>query len=392
MKYDFDRVIDRRNTNCGKWDYLIPKYGTDDIVPFWIADMDFPVAQEVIDAVVERAKQGIYGYAVRSATFNDALVDFYRRHHQWEIEKSTILEAECGLVNAIKNIVEEFTQEGDEVLVQSPVYHAFYRPVESLKRVIVESPLRFDGENYTMDFDDLRAKISDRTKIMLFCSPHNPVGRVWNKDELTQLCDILHEHHILLFSDEIHMDLVHPGFKHIPVGTLDHPILNNTIIGISTSKTFNTSGSYMGSLVIPNPELKARLDNRMAINEDFATNLFGAVIVEASYRYGDEWLEQVKEYIQSNIRFAKDYLESNVPEIRLLPSQSTYFLWIDCRKLGLNREELKSLMVDKAKVGINYGYTFGSGGEGFIRLNAACPRAILQQGLERIASAVGSLK
>lgn len=388
MKYDFSKSKNRLGTSSLKWDLLEELGGSSDSIPMWVADMDFTSPIEVENALLDRVRRGVYGYTVRMNSFDEALVNYYKRHHNWEIEPSWLVQAECGLVNAIKNIVEEFTEPNEAVIVQSPVYHGFYRPLQNLNRRIISNPLILENGQYRMDIEGLKSLITPGVKLLLLCNPHNPTGRVWSSDELGELCSALDGHNIQLFSDEIHMDLTYGEKQHTPIMHIKHPVAQNAIVGISATKTFNIAGFYMGSLVIKSPQIRERMQKRFSVNEDNATNVFGVVACEAAYKYGDDWKNQLMEYLESNVTFVRDFLAKNVPQIRLIEPEATYLLWLDCRDLGLDDSALKSLFYEKIKVMPSMGTDFGLGGEGFVRMNIACPREVLSEALNRIANTV----
>ena len=385
MKYDFDRVIERRDTDSIKW----KAYGAD-ILPMWVADMDFLAPPQVVDALVQRAQQGVYGYPDRPASYYEAMIDWMRARHGWEIKRAWLAHSP-GVVTALNLAVNAFSQPGDKIIVQPPVYFPFFPIIKNNGRQVVFNPLREENGYYRMDLAHLEKHIDSRTKAVMLCSPHNPVGRVWTKDELSALAEICVRKNVLIFSDEIHSDLVLYGHKHVPLATLAPEVADITVTLIAPSKTFNVPGLFTSALIIPNPKLYAQFKNTV---ENFSLdhiNIFGMVSLEAAYRHGAEWLDQLLAYLQGNIDYTLQFFRERLPQIKVACPEGTYLLWLDCRALGLSHDALRDLFLKNAKVALNEGHTFGAGGEGFMRMNIGCPRAVVQQGLERIERAVNNL-
>lgn len=385
MKYDFDRVIDRRNSDSNKW----RMYG-EDVLPMWVADMDFRAPPAVIDAIQRRAEHGIFGYPVRPASYYESIIDWMRRRHNWEIKREWLAHSP-GVVTALDLAVHAFTQPGDKIIVQPPVYFPFFIIVRNNGRQLVFNQLCPENGYYRMDLSDLERKIDSRTRALILCSPHNPVGRVWSKAELTALGELCLRKNILIFSDEIHSDLILPGHKHLPLAAISPEIANITITLIAPSKTFNIPGLYTAAAIIPNPKLHSQFSLML---ENFAlitSNTFGLVGLEAAYRHGDDWLAELINYLQANIDYAIRFFQQRIPQIKVTCPEGTYLLWLDCRELGLDHDNLRDLFLKQAKVALNEGHTFGPGGEGFMRMNIGCPRSLVQEGLERIERAVKTL-
>ncbi|MBW2623498.1 MAG: pyridoxal phosphate-dependent aminotransferase [Deltaproteobacteria bacterium] len=390
MKYDFDKIIDRRNSNSAKWDAVEMLFGSKDVLPMWVADMDFDAPAPVIEALTKRAENGIYGYLGRPDSYYEAFINWVKRRHGWTIDRRW-LTFSPGVVCGISVAILALSQPGDEVITQPPAYYPFYRLVKNNGRQLVYNPLRLVDGQYRMDFDDLKKKAGPRTRMMILCNPHNPVGRVWEKDDLRQVGEFCLENNIVLISDEIHSDLIHKGHKHVPTASISDEIAQNTIVCMAPSKTFNLAGLKSSAIIIPNKGLRLSFNlmlDSIGIRMD---NTFGAVALESAYQYGEDWLEQLLEYLAGNIKFATEFLDQNVPGITAMDLEGTYLLWLDCRELGLSDKALKELMDKKAKVGLDEGPMFGPGGEGFQRLNLACPRATLEDGLTRIERAVKSM-
>jgi len=385
VQYDFDRVIPRRNTDASKW----TTYG-DDILPMWIADMDFQAPPPVIAALEQRAQHGIYGYPLRPASYYEAIIEWMRKRHGWDIKGEWIAHSP-GVVTGLVLAVHAFTQPGDKIIIQPPVYPPFSAIVQSNGRQLALNPLRNENGYYRIDLDHLEKQMDQRTRALMLCSPHNPVGRVWSKDELVALGELCLRKNILIFSDEIHSDLILRGHKHVPLAMLSPALAEITLTFIAPSKTFNLPGLYTAAAIIPNH----RLHTQFAIAlENFGlntSNTFGMVGLEAAYRYGEEWLEALLDYLQANVDYAIQFFRQRLPHIHVVPPEGTYLLWLDCRNLGLDQAGLRNLFLKRAKVALNEGHTFGPGGEGFMRMNIGCPRATLQEGLERIERAVNSL-
>ena len=389
-KYNFDEYIERRGTGSSKWDGFesrFPGYNAKGAIPMWVADMDFTAPYEVIEAIKKKAALGIYGYpAPRGESFNNAVKDWLKKRHGLEITDESIVITQ-GVVPAITYAVQAFTNEGDGVLIQPPVYYPFKdRCITYNKRKAVENPLIEKDGVYTIDFEDFEKKASDQnTKLFILCSPHNPVGRVWSKEELEKISDICQRHNVLIFSDEIHSDLIMKGFKHIP--TLLAAENKNIISAYAASKTFNIAGLRTSVIVIKDKEIREKYVAQMKADEAEGLNMFGIPAIEAAYTYGEDYLAELLEYIGGNIEFAAKYIEENIPNVTVSKTEGTYFLWIDFRKTGLTYKEINKKLLEEAKVAGDLGGWFGKEGNGFIRLNLACPRAIVEEAVKRIEKA-----
>ncbi|MEK5393312.1 MalY/PatB family protein [Margalitia sp. FSL K6-0131] len=391
MKYNFDEEINRFNTSSVKWDEVDTIFNGENLLPMWVADMDFKVPEPVIEAIKQRAEHGIFGYTARNDSYYEAIINWMQRRHNWKVEKDWICHAP-GVVPALGMIVRTFTKPGDKIIIQSPVYYPFTNVVEKNERVIVQNPLKYEDGKYVMDFEDLESKIDHDVKMIIISSPHNPVGRVWKKEELTQLGDICLKHNILVVSDEIHFDLILKGHSHTPFASISEEFAQNSIICTAPSKTFNLAGLQTSNIIIPNKNIREKFTNTLESLFIGMTSTFGLVATESAYRYGDEWLDQLLVYLQKNLEFLTDYINQNIPELKVIPTEGTYLVWIDCRELGLEAKELEHLMQKEARVALDEGYIFGKSGEGFTRMNIACPRSILEEGLKRIEKAVKSVR
>ncbi len=391
MQYDFNRVIDRNNTACLKWDCRKENFGTEDLIPLWIADMDFPAPPAVTMAIKERAMHPIYGYTYRTPEFYRAIMDWMKKRHNWEIKKEWLLTT-SGVVSAIKLAVLAYTEPGDQVIIQPPVYPPFFSSVENNGRQIVLNRLKEENGHYTIDFDQLETLVNARTKLMILCSPHNPIGRVWTRDELVKIGEFCLRNNILLVSDEIHSDIIYKDYTHVSIASLDPEIARNTITCIAPSKTFNVAGLATSIVIIPDKANFDRYNNMMNSIGMGTTNIFGITALTAAYKYGEDWLEELIDYLQGNLDFLEKFLIERISRIKLIKPEGTFLVWLDCRGLGINPKELKSFMNKEAKVGLNDGRDFGAGGEGFQRMNIACPRQILKQALTCMEQAVKKLE
>lgn len=387
MKYNFDEIITRQNTSCVKYDLLDHFFGFAGLLPLWVADMDFKTPDFVVKAVKERASHEIYGYSFRPPSYDEAIIKWFKRRHNWEIKKEWMAFSP-GVVPAMNMIVMGFTEPSDDIIVQPPVYFPFFSAVENNNRKLVHNQLLYKNGRYFFDLEDLKSKISARTKMLILCNPHNPVGRAWTKAELNQLAEICIKNNLLVLSDEIHCDLALPPHTHIPLANLSDEISNQTITTVAPSKTFNLAGMATSTVIISNPELKKKYDKILDQLHVGLGNLFGNIAAEAAYTHGDEWLDQMLEYVKENCRFVIDYLENFLPKIKPLPLEATYLLWLDFRDAGFGSdEELKNFMIHKAGLALSEGTSFGPGGEGFMRMNLACPRSLLVKSLEQMRKA-----
>ena len=356
------------------------------MIPLWIADMDFKTAQPVIDALKARAEEGIWGYTSRPDSYYEAVCGWQKRRNGWDIDKSMI-SFNLGVVPALSSMVYVFTEPGDKVLIQTPVYSEFYDVTESWGREVVESPLKEQDGRWAIDFEDFEEKAKE-AKIFFLCSPHNPLGIVWTREELERMCNICIANNVLIVSDEIHSDLVFHGKKHIPTATLSPEIATHVISCISGTKTFNLAGLQASATIFPNQKLKARFDKFWFNLDIHRNNAFSTIAMEVAFNEGEEWLEQLLGYIGGNFEFIKDYCAANIPQVKPNVPDATYLVWLDCRGLGMGNEELRDFMIRKAGLGLNEGWSFGRSLSGFMRLNAACPRPVLEKAMEQLKHAV----
>jgi len=386
MKYDFDKIIDRTSTNSTKWS-VESVFGQDDILPMWIADMDFPCPEPVVQAIKKRAEHPIYGYTKAPSELFQAVVERMERKYGWKIEPEWIL-LTPGVVPALNAAIRAFAGPQGKVVIQSPVYPPFQKAIDNNECQLLNNKLKFANGRYTVDFEDLRHLFEEQgAKMMILCSPHNPVGRVWTREELITMGEIVIGSGGVMVSDEIHGEIVYKGYKHIPFGSISEGFARSSVTCIAPSKTFNIPGLHTSVAIIPDEKLRERF-NRARAGIMGSPGLFGLTAMEAAFRYGDEWLEQVLEYLEGNVEFTIKYLKEKIPQIKAIRPEGTYLLWLDCRELGMDPQSLSKFFREEAKVGMNDGYTYGPGGEGFMRLNIACPRSILEEALRRIERAV----
>ena len=392
VTYDFDEVIDRRNTDCLKYDFAVQRGRPKDVLPFWVADMDFSIAQEIEDALVKRCQHGIFGYSEATDGYFAALQNWYLKHFNWQVQRPWLIKTP-GVVFALAMAVKAFTEPGDGVLVQQPVYYPFTEVIRDNDREVVNAPLALVNGHYEIDFADLEQKLADpKVKLMFLCSPHNPVGRVWTKEELLKVGDLCLKYNVITVSDEIHSDFVWDDNVHTPFATLGEEYQQNCIVCIAPSKPFNLAGLQVSNIFIPNQKLRRAFRKQIDAAGYSQLNTLGLVACQAAYAYGEEWLTQVKAYIRSNITFVDDYLKQNLPQIKMLPIEGTYLVWLDCSALGMTADEREQWLWHEAKLWLDGGGIFGKEGEAFERINVACPRATLLQGLEQLKAAVEGLK
>ena len=389
---DFDRIIDRRNTKSVKYDLAAKKGMPEDVLPLWVADMDFRVSSYIQEAIARQVEHGVFGYSDTGEEYFEAVKGWMKRHHGWDVEADWLVKPP-GVVFALSLAVKAFTEPGDSVLIQQPVYYPFKRVVEVNGRRTISNTLVYENNKYFMDFEDFEEKIiREKIKLFILCNPHNPVGRVWTKEELSQIADICYESGTLIISDEIHADLTLPPYKHPTFALISEKARMNSLVFMSPSKAFNMPGLASSYVIIENEELRHRFQTYMEASEFNEGHLFAYLSVAAAYSHGTEWLEQVLTYIKENVDFTENYLKEHIPTIKMIRPQASYLIFLDCRELGLNQEELNRLFIEDAHLALNDGATFGKEGEGFMRLNIACPRATLECALKQLEQAVISLK
>lgn len=388
---DFDTVIDRRNTNCLKYDFAKRRGMPENVQPLWVADMDFQTSSYVQKALIREAGHGIFGYSEVQEEYFEALKSWMSRHYGWSVERRWLVKTP-GIVFALAMAVKAFTKEGDGVLLQLPVYYPFSEVIVDNGRKIVSNTLVQDESGrYHMDAEDFENKIvNDNIKLFFLCNPHNPVGRVWTKEELIKIGDICHKHHVIVVSDEIHADFVFQG-KHNVFASLKEEYKDFTITCTSPSKTFNLAGLQISNILIPDTELRQRFRKEIDASGYSQLNVMGLVACEAAYRDGDEWYYAMLDYIRQNIEFTKGFFEQKMPKVKMTEPEGTYLVWLDFRELNLTNQELEDLIIKKAGLWLDSGVIFGESGKGFQRINVACPRAALKEALEKLEQAVKSL-
>lgn len=388
MKFDFDTYIERRGTSSFKWDANGQYYGSDDLTPMWVADMDFACCPAVQNAVMKRAQHPIYGYTVRQQPYYDAVMGWFKRRYNFSIKQEHLVFAPPGVIYAMYVVLKMLTKPGDKVLIPMPNYDPLFDMVKKSGRILVESPLIKVGESFTFDFCDLERKAqSEDIKVMLLSSPHNPTGRVWSRDELSHLADICLKHHIFMLIDEIHCDFVPKG-RHTAFGTLGEDVLQHSMICYSANKGFNLGGLGMATIVLADDGLRAQFTEEMLIAQTRLDNVFGAEALIAAYNEGEEWLDAAIEYVAENKRYLHSFLQERIPEIVDIPAEGTYLTWLDCTKLGLSGRALEQFMLQEAKISFCAGYEFGPEGDYFLRANLACPRCTLTKVFEQVEQAV----
>lgn len=388
MKYGFDKVIDRYGTGCEKWDMCDRIFAGEGLLPLWVADMDFQTLPEVIKALQDRAAHGIFGYTAYTDSAYDALIQWFSKRHRWNINKEWIVYSP-GVVPALSLLVQSLTEPGDGIMIQRPVYHPFMHVVEGNGRHLLNSPLMENSDGrFVMDFDDLRSRASDPTaKMMILCSPHNPPGRVWTREELETLINICAERDLIIVSDEIHCDLIHKGITHTPLPLVKPEYSHRIITCTAPSKTFNLAGLQLSNIIIQDSDLRKKFRKALMKNGMIDPNSFAAVAMEAAYTHGSDWLEELMDYVKGNLEYMKEAFRKSLPKVRIIEPEGTYLVWSDFRGFGLDYRELLRIFIEEAKVAPGQGNIYGPEGEGFMRFNLACPRPILTEGMERIIRA-----
>lgn len=394
MTYDFDTVVNRLGTSASKWDgqSLQRKFkleGREGYLPLWVADMDFRTAPHIVEALQSCAEHGIFGYAIHTDGYFEAVAWWMANRHGWSIQREWVT-AVPGIVPALNFIVRALTEEGDNVIIQEPVYGPFRSTVTNNGRNPLNNALKYVGDRYEMDYEDLEEKAKDpRTKLLILCSPHNPVGRVWHEEELRRLGEICQRHGVLVVADEIHQDFALPGFKHIGYATLGEAFEHQSVTCTAPSKTFNLAGLHTANLIVPDAEVAKKIRKEMTKSSIGESNVFGIAALEAAYsQAGAEWVDALVAYIDENLAFVERFVAAELPEARYVKPEGTYLAWIDFTALGLGQVELERLIKEEAKVLLCPGTWFGEDGRGFLRVNTACPRSVLREALTRIAAAI----
>ena len=400
--YDFDLEVPRQNTLADKWRIVQDEddphvrhvtdqyFGEDRTLPLWVADMDFPCPQPVVDALISRAQHGIYGYTSRDEAYDQAVVSWMHKRHNWAIDPQWI-STTPGVVSALNALVRAFVAPGDKVLIQPPVYYPFYSTIKNNGAHVAKNSLLYENGQYFMDFDDLAIKVADpQVTMAILCSPHNPVGRVWTEAELLKFGEICLANDVLVVSDEIHADLTFFGSIFTPFARISEQFSRCSVVCTAPSKTFNLAGLKTSNIIIADQDIRTSFQKTLESNGIHGLNPFGPVALKAAYNHGESWLSQVLQYIEGNYLYLEDFIARNIPEIVVVPLEGTYLVWLDCNHLGLGPKDLRRLFLDDARVCLDDGYIFGPEGNGFQRVNIACPRPILAEALERIKNSIES--
>jgi cystathionine beta-lyase len=387
MKYNFDEIIDRVGTASYKYDLREKIFKSHDVLPLWVADMDFRTPEFIVNAIQERTRHELFGYSYHPDSQYESIINWILKRHGWNIKKEWI-GFTPGVVPALNLAVLAYTRPGDQIIIQTPVYFPFYSAVEDHDRVLIRNPLVLNNGRYEMDFDHLESIITRRAKMLILCSPHNPTGNVWKQNELEQLADICLRKNILILSDEIHADIIYDGHKHIPVAGLSGKVAQNTVTLMSPSKTFNFAGLSTAYFIISDDQLKKQLQQQTDKFHISMGNIFGNVALEAAYNHGESWLVDLIAYLEQNITFTRKFINTHLSNLKLIEPESTFLLWIDFRKTGYSDEEIRKLLIERAHLGLSNGILFGKEGEGFQRVNIGCPRSILEKAYSQLAEAL----
>ncbi|WP_339147552.1 MULTISPECIES: MalY/PatB family protein [unclassified Sutcliffiella] len=385
--YNFDEQINRKDTSSVKWDETVRIFGRGDVLPMWVADMDFQAPIEVTQAIIEKAKHGIFGYTTISPSVDDAVKSWFLNRHGWDLNNGWFTYI-SGVVPALSATIQAFSDPGDKIILFSPVYYPFYDMIVHNERKVLTSPMPYKNGRYHMDLEHFESQLDGTVKMLLLCNPHNPGGTVWTQEELKQLGEICVKHGIIVVADEIHADLVLKGNRYTPFASISEEIALQTITCIAPTKTFNIAGLQASVMVTPNQTMREKLQFFIKRQGHFTLNIFGISAMEAAYRHGGQWLEEVMEYIEENMDIAVSFIQKEIPEVFAVKPEGTYLLWIDCRKLGLGDEELTRRLLHKGKLALDSGKKFGKEADGFVRMNVACTRSTLQEGLERLKKAL----
>lgn len=393
MKYNFDEKIDRKNNHSAKWEEMDKKFVSNDLWPMWIADMDLKTAPEIIEAMRIKLEQGVFGYVYRPESYYESAVNWLERRFDYKIDPKTLINSP-GVVPSLSILIRQLTNIGDSILIQSPVYYPFACVIKDNDRKVIENNLVKDLEGYyTIDFKDFEKKILENdVKLFILCSPHNPVGRVWTKDELEKLSNICLKHKVRVISDEIWRDIIMPGFKHIPTASLSEEIEQNTITCFSPTKTFNLAGLQASFVTFPMKKEWENFDRELGILDVKRNSPFSLVAFETGYTECDEWVDQLNQYLSDNMDCVVDFVKNHMPKIKVRKPEGTYLMWLDFSKLNMNAQEISKFLQEKAKVAVDDGFWFGEAGSGFERINVACPRYMLEIGLNKIKNAIDNIK
>lgn len=388
MQYNFDEIVDRSGSNAVKLEKLKPVFGHEDLIPLWVADMDFKSPPAITEALKQRVEHGVFGYTLPSEEYTASIVNWLERHHRWQV-KGEHINFVPGVVKGFAFAIDEFTEKGDKIIIQPPVYHPFRLVTTSLGREVVNNPLILENGQYRMDFEGLRNIVSNHDcKMLILCNPHNPGGRAWSAEELNELAEICFNKNIWVVSDEIHADMALPGYRHTPFASVSKKAEEISLTLMAPSKTFNIAGIVSSFAVIPNKKIRERYLAYLEPRELQQGTIFAYTATLAAYTECDDWLHRMLEYVQGNIDFVDNFLKENIPEIKAILPEASFLVWLDCRGLHLSQPDLVNLFIEKAGLALNDGAMFGPGGEGFMRLNVGCPRSILEKGLNNLKKVI----
>lgn len=386
MSYDFDKVINRRETNSYKWDVA------DGELPMWVADMDFNTAPAILAAVQKRLDQGVFGYSIVSENFKNSIISWWRHRHNWNIDQSWILFC-TGAIPAISSVIRKMTDENDNIVVMAPVYNVFYNSILNNNRTVLVNDLQYSDGEYSVNFIDLEEKLSrNATKLLIFCNPHNPIGKVWSKTILTQIGELCIKYNVLILSDELHCDLTHKGYKYRPMASISERIAQQTITCVSPSKTFNLAGLQTSAIIIPNEKTRLSVDRGINTDEVAEPNAFAIQVTESAFNEGEDWLNCLLDYLEKNRKLLEHQILENLPEIKIVPSSATYLAWLDCSKITQDTECLCHFIRQKTGLYLSEGEIFGGNGGQFIRWNYACPKVTLEDGIQRFIHGVRAFR
>lgn len=388
-KYDFNEVVERRGTNCVKYDLLEEIYGNEQAIPMWVADTDFRVPDFIMDALKKRLDHDILAYSYRPESYFDAVIGWMKKRHHWNITREMI-SSSPGVVSAVTMLIMALSNPGDSVIVQPPVYFPFFMCIRGSDRKMVENPLKIVNGRFTFDFEQLERIIDERTKILVLCSPHNPGGTVWHREELERLTDICEKNGIVILSDEIHSDLILNGNQHFPLASISEKAAQNCAVLMAPSKTFNVAGLSSAIVIIPNKKIKVKYEKVIHTIHIDGGNVLGNIALEAAYKGGEEWLDQLIHYLDGNFAYLNNFILERLPKLKVMTPEATFLAWIDFSAYGLSEKSMAKRLAEGG-VALNNGSRFGTNGEGFFRLNFGCPRTTLQEGLERLESVLNSL-
>lgn len=385
--YNFDEIIERRGTDCVKFDQLEERFGSADLIPLWVADMDFRTPDFIVEALKKRCEHEIFGYTYASETYYESILNWVHYKHNWKIQKEWISYIP-GIVKGIAFALHCFTRPGDKVVIQPPVYHPFRIVPENMGRQVVYNPLKLTDESYEMDFEQLESILDESCKVLILCNPHNPGGIVWKKETLIRLAEICARHHMLVISDEIHAEMAYPQYTHHPFASVSEAAASCSLTFMAPSKTFNIAGIVTSYAIVADEKIRKQFYSFLEAGEFGDGTIFAYTATTAAYTYGAEWLQQMRMYIMENVRFVDEFIQTNLPKIKVYLPQASFLIWLDCRQLNLKQDELIHLFQDKAGLALNDGSIFGPGGEGHMRLNIGCPRSVLDKAMKALKKAI----